>query len=123
MTPRLRRSELSVPASSIKMMEKAIASAADLVFLDLEDAVAPAQKEASRKNAIEALRIANWGKKVRAIRVNGADTHWAHDDVIEVVEGAGEHLDVIIVPKDALYYAAQGLTTMGPVGLMMNGGL
>lgn len=99
MTPRLRRSELSVPASSIKMMEKAIASAADLVFLDLEDAVAPAQKEASRKNAIEALRIANWGKKVRAIRVNGADTHWAHDDVIEVVEGAGEHLDVIIVPK------------------------
>jgi citrate lyase subunit beta / citryl-CoA lyase len=99
MALRLRRSELSVPASSIKMMEKAIASDADLVFLDLEDAVAPAQKEASRKNAIEALRIGNWGKKVRAIRVNGADTHWAHDDVIEMVEGAGEFLDIIIVPK------------------------
>src|SRR5580704_240113 len=99
MALRLRRSELSVPASSIKMMEKAIASDADLVFLDLEDAVAPAQKEAARKNAIEALRIGNWGKKVRAIRVNGADTHWAHDDVIEMVEGAGEFLDVIIVPK------------------------
>ena len=99
MALRLRRSELSVPASSIKMMEKAIASEADLVFLDLEDAVAPAQKEASRKNAIEALRIGNWGKKVRAVRVNGADTHWAHDDVIEVIEGAGEFLDVIIVPK------------------------
>ena len=99
MAPRLRRSELSVPASSTKMMEKAIVSAADLVFLDLEDAVAPAQKEASRKNAIDALRGGNWGKKVRAIRVNGADTHWAHDDVIEVVEGAGEFLDVIIVPK------------------------
>ena len=99
MALRLRRSELSVPASSIKMMEKAIASDADLVFLDLEDAVAPAQKEASRKNAIEALRNGNWGKKVRAIRVNGADTHWAHDDVIEMVEGAGEFLDVIIVPK------------------------
>ena len=53
MALRLRRSELSVPASSIKMMEKAIASDADLVFLDLEDAVAPAQKEASRKNVIE----------------------------------------------------------------------
>jgi citrate lyase subunit beta / citryl-CoA lyase len=99
MALRLRRSELSVPASSVKMMEKAIASEADLVFLDLEDAVAPAQKEASRKNAIEALRIGNWGKKVRAVRVNGADTHWAHDDVIDVVEGAGEFLDIIIVPK------------------------
>ena len=99
MTLRLRRSELSVPASSIKMMEKAIASEADLVFLDLEDAVAPAQKEGARKNAIDALRGGDWGKKVRAIRVNGADTHWAHDDVIEMVEGAGEYLDVIIVPK------------------------
>ena len=99
MALRLRRSELSVPASSIKMMEKAIASAADLVFLDLEDAVAPAQKEAARKNAIDALRGGDWGKKVRAIRVNGADTHWAHDDVIEMVEGAGDFLDLIIVPK------------------------
>ena len=63
MALRLRRSELSVPASSIKMMEKAIASDADLVFLDLEDAVAPAQKAAARKNAIEALRIGNWGRR------------------------------------------------------------
>src|ERR1022692_2898906 len=99
MNLRLRRSELSVPASNPKMMGKAIASTADLVFLDLEDAVAPAQKEGARKNAIDALRNGEWGKKVRAIRVNAADTHWAHDDVIEVVEGAGEFLDVIIVPK------------------------
>lgn len=99
MTLRLRRSELSVPASSTRMMEKAIASDADLVFLDLEDAVAPAQKEAARKNAIDVLRRGDWGKKVRAIRVNGADTRWAHDDVIEMVEGAGEFLDIIIVPK------------------------
>ena len=63
MALRLRRSELSSPASSHKMMEKAIASEADLVFLDLEDAVAPAQKEASRKNAIEALRIATGEKR------------------------------------------------------------
>lgn len=99
MTVRLRRSELSVPASNPKMMEKAMTTAADLVFLDLEDAVAPAQKEAARKNAIGALRDLDWGKKVRAVRVNGADTQWAHDDVVEVVEGAGEHLDIIIIPK------------------------
>src|SRR5216684_955429 len=99
MTLRLRRSELSTPASSPKMIEKAMATAADMVFLDLEDAVAPAQKEAARKNAVDALRELDWGKKIRAVRVNGAETHWAHDDVIEVVEGAGEFLDIIIVPK------------------------
>lgn len=99
MTLRLRRSELSTPASSPKMFDKAMASAADLVFLDLEDAVAPSQKEIARKNAIEALNDLNWGSKVRAVRVNGADTHWAYDDVIKLVEGAGEKLDVIIVPK------------------------
>jgi citrate lyase subunit beta/citryl-CoA lyase len=81
------------------MFDKAMASAADLVFLDLEDAVAPSQKEIARKNAIEGLNDLNWGSKVRAVRVNGADTHWAYDDVIKVVEGAGEKLDVIIVPK------------------------
>jgi citrate lyase subunit beta / citryl-CoA lyase len=81
------------------MMEKAVASEADLVFLDLEDAVAPAQKEGARKNAIDALNNLNWGKKVRAVRVNGADTPWAYDDVIQVVEAAGKNLDVIIVPK------------------------
>ena len=100
MALRLRRSELSTPASSIKMMEKAIASEADMVFLDLEDAVAPAQKEGvAQKRRSRRCAIGDWGKKVRAVRVNGADTHWAHDDVIEVVEGAGELLDVIIVPK------------------------
>jgi citrate lyase subunit beta / citryl-CoA lyase len=99
MTPRLRRSELSTPASNPGMIEKAMKTAADLVFLDLEDAVAPSQKEAARKNAVAALRDLDWGKKVRAVRVNGADTHWAHDDAIEVVEGAGSNLDVIIIPK------------------------
>jgi len=98
-TLRLRRSELSTPASSPKMIEKAMDLPADLVFLDLEDAVAPAQKEAARKNAIAALNDLDWGTKVRAVRVNGADTRWAYDDVIQVVEGAGDKLDVIIVPK------------------------
>jgi citrate lyase subunit beta/citryl-CoA lyase len=99
MSVRLRRSELSVPASNPKMVEKAIASAADLVFLDLEDAVAPALKESSRANVVAALKNPAWGRKLRAVRVNAAETKWAHDDVIEVVEQAGEFLDVIILPK------------------------
>jgi len=81
------------------MIEKAMGSAADMVFLDLEDAVAPAQKESARKNAIAALRELDWGKKIRAVRVNAADTRWAHDDVIDLVEGAGKFLEIIIVPK------------------------
>ncbi len=99
MAVRLRRSELSVPASNPAMVQKAVASAADLVFLDLEDAVAPALKESSRANVIAALNGLDWGQKLRAVRVNAAETRWAHDDVIEVVEGAGAKLDIIILPK------------------------
>jgi len=99
MTIRLRRSELSTPASNPKMIEKAAASDADLVFLDLEDAVAPAQKVPSRDNVVRALRELDWGKKLRAVRVNGAHTEWAYGDVIHVVEGAGERLDLLILPK------------------------
>src|SRR5271170_3484596 len=99
MAVRLRRSELSVPGSNPKMIEKALASSADLVFLDLEDAVAPALKESSRANVVAALKNLDWGRKLRAIRVNAAETKWAHDDVIEVVEQAGEFIDVIILPK------------------------
>jgi len=99
MTVRLRRSELATPASSWKMIEKAAASDADLVFLDLEDAVAPAEKEAARANVVRALRELDWGRKLRAVRVNGADTRWAHDDVLTVVGGAGERLEILILPK------------------------
>jgi citrate lyase subunit beta/citryl-CoA lyase len=99
MTVRLRRSELATPASSWKMIEKAAASDADLVFLDLEDAVAPAEKEGARGNVVRALRELDWGRKLRAVRVNGADTRWAHDDVLTVVAGAGDRLDLLILPK------------------------
>ena len=99
MSLRLRRSELSTPGSSPKMIEKASKSAADLVFLDLEDAVAPAQKVAARSTIVEGLRDLDWGKKVRAVRVNGAHTEWAHEDVITVVEGAGSCIDLLILPK------------------------
>ncbi len=99
MTTRLRRSELATPGSSEKMIQKAAESEADLVFLDLEDAVAPAHKEAARDAVIVALNGADWGRKTRAVRINSVDTIWAHDDIIEVVTRAGQSLDVIIVPK------------------------
>lgn len=99
MTMRLRRSELATPASSEKMIQKAAASAADVVFLDLEDAVAPAQKVAARDNVTRALSQLDWGTKLRAVRVNGAHTEWAYADTIAVVEGAGNHLDLLILPK------------------------
>jgi citrate lyase subunit beta/citryl-CoA lyase len=96
---RLRRCELSVPGSNEKMIEKGVASNADVVFLDLEDAVAPNQKVDARDKVIQALKKLNWGNKVRAIRMNNIETEYAYQDVIEVVEKAGEYLDVIIIPK------------------------
>jgi citrate lyase subunit beta/citryl-CoA lyase len=81
------------------MCEKAAGSGADLVFLDLEDACAPNVKESARAIAVAALTEQDWGATVRAVRVNGVDTPWCHGDVIEVVTGARESLDVLIVPK------------------------
>jgi citrate lyase subunit beta/citryl-CoA lyase len=97
--PRARRAELATPASSEKMCEKASRSGADLVFLDLEDACAPSAKESARAIAVGALTGCDWGRTVRAVRVNGLDTPWCHGDIIEVVTGARESLDVLIVPK------------------------
>ena len=97
--PRARRSELATPASSERMCEKAAGSGADLVFLDLEDACAPLAKEAARATAVGALTNLDWGRTVRAVRINGLDTEWCHGDIIEIVSGAGDALDVIIVPK------------------------
>jgi citrate lyase subunit beta/citryl-CoA lyase len=81
------------------MCEKAPSAGADLVFLDLEDACAPAAKEAARSTAVGALTGLDWGRTVRAVRINGIDTPWCHGDVIELVTGARDALDVIIVPK------------------------
>ena len=97
--PRARRAELATPASSERMCEKAASSGADLVFLDLEDACAPSAKEAARSVAVGALTSQDWGATVRAVRVNGIDTPWCHGDIIEVVTGARDALDVLIVPK------------------------
>lgn len=99
MTVRLRRSELSTPGSSEKMMTKAAASDADLVFLDLEDSVAPAEKAGARALVVEALNNLEWKPKTVAVRVNAAETEYAYEDVITVVEGAGERIDLLILPK------------------------
>ena len=96
---RLRRSELSTPASNERMIEKAAASSADLVFLDLEDSVAPNEKVGARAKVIHALKTLDWGKKTRAVRVNDLETEYAYQDIITIVEEAGEYFDIIIVPK------------------------
>ena len=98
---RLHRSELAVPGSSPAFFEKAAASRADYVFLDLEDAVAPDDKQSARHNVIEALGDIDWrgaGKTI-SVRINGLDTHYMYRDVIDVVEQAGTHLDTILIPK------------------------
>jgi len=81
------------------MCEKAASSGADLVFLDLEDACAPVAKVAARRTVVEALTTHEWGRTLRAVRVNGIDTQWCHGDLVEVVTGAREALDIVIVPK------------------------
>ncbi len=98
-TPRLHRSELAVPGSQPRLFEKAAASQADVIFLDLEDAVAPDDKEQARKNIIEALNDIDWSGHVMTVRINGLDTPYMYRDVIDVVEQAGRNLDLIMIPK------------------------
>lgn len=97
--PRLNRSELAVPGSNPKMFEKAAASNVDVIFLDLEDAVAPDEKENARKNVIQALNEIDWRGKTMSVRINGLDTHYMYRDVVDVVEQAGDKLDLIMIPK------------------------
>ena len=96
---RLNRSELAVPGSQPQMFQKAAESDVDVIFLDLEDAVAPDEKAQARKNIIKALNEMDWGKKSMSVRINGLDTHYMYRDVVDVVEQAGERLDLIMIPK------------------------
>jgi malyl-CoA/(S)-citramalyl-CoA lyase len=96
---RLHRSELAVPGSNPRMLEKAPAAGADLVFLDLEDAVAPDDKKQARKNVIEALNDLDWSACSVSVRINGLDTHYCYRDIVDVVEQAGDKLDTILIPK------------------------
>ena len=98
---RLQRSYLAVPGSNPTMIDRALKSAADYVFLDCEDAVAPPEKEQARKNIIQALNDLDWkaaGKSV-SVRINGLDTHYMYRDVVDICEQAGSKLDTILIPK------------------------
>ncbi len=96
---RPRRSQLSVPGSSEKMLEKAAQSRADHVFCDLEDAVAPSAKVEARAKIAWALNNLDWGRKTRCVRINDVTTEWCHGDIIEIVEAAGANLDTIMLTK------------------------
>jgi malyl-CoA/(S)-citramalyl-CoA lyase len=95
---RLHRSELAVPGSNPALFEKAARSAADVIFLDCEDAVAPDDKERARANIIQSLQEADWGTKTMMVRINGLDTHYMYRDVVDIVE-ACPRLDMILIPK------------------------
>ena len=112
-TPRLHRSELAVPGSNPSLFEKAAKGGADIIFLDLEDAVAPDDKEQARKNIIQGLNDLDWGNKTMMIRINGLDTHYAYRDVVDVVENC-PRLDMILIPKTGVpedVYAIDMLVT------------
>ena len=95
----VRRSELTVPGHSLKMMAKAAASNADQVMFDLEDACAVSQKVAARQSVIEAFQTLDFGGKIRAFRPNNIRTKFFYRDLIEVVEAAGQFVDVVVIPK------------------------
>ncbi|HEY7873554.1 MAG TPA: CoA ester lyase, partial [Actinomycetota bacterium] len=96
---RARRSCLSVPGSSPKMLAKGPTLPADMVFMDLEDSVAPLAKEEARGNVIDALKNNDWTGKTVVVRINSIDTQWAADDLKTIVENAGTYLDCVMVPK------------------------
>src|SRR6266513_2474657 len=96
---RPRRSCLSVPGSSPKMLSKAPGLPADEVFMDLEDSVAPMAKEEARGSIVQALKEGDWTGKTVVVRVNGVYTKWCYQDVIEIVENAGDLIDCLMIPK------------------------
>ncbi|MDA3022763.1 MAG: aldolase/citrate lyase family protein, partial [Actinomycetota bacterium] len=94
-----RRSNLAVPGSNPKMLDKARGLVCDQIFMDIEDAVAPIAKPEARKHIVAALNEGGYEGKVRSVRVNDWTTQWTYQDVVEVVGGAGPNLDCIMLPK------------------------
>ncbi len=127
---RLERTLLFVPGNQPKMMAKAVAAATDAVCLDLEDAVPAPEKAASRALVARALRELDFGGRLRVVRINGLDTEFAYRDLVEVVEAAGDRLDLVMLPKaggaDEVMFVhrmleqierAQGWTGRPPIGI------
>ena len=96
---RPNRCQLFGPASKPELFEKMASSAADVINLDLEDAVAPDDKEMARKNAIDAINDIDWGKKTLSVRINGLDTQYWYKDVVDLLEKTNGRLDMIMIPK------------------------
>src|SRR5688500_9042922 len=94
-----RRSCLSVPGSSERFLQKAPGVPADMIFLDLEDSVAPLEKESARAKVVDAIKNQDWGDRVLCVRINAWDTKWTYGDVIEVVGRAGDRLEEVMLPK------------------------
>ena len=110
-----RRSCLSIPGSSEKMLGKGPSIPADMIFLDLEDSVAPLEKEAARAKVVDAIKNQDWGDKVLCVRINAWDTKWTAYDVLEVVGNAGERLDEVMLPKAQ----SAAKTTMKPAVILI----
>ncbi|CTQ49886.1 L-malyl-CoA/beta-methylmalyl-CoA lyase [Jannaschia donghaensis] len=111
---RPNRCQLFGPGSNTKLFAKMAASAADVINLDLEDSVAPSDKESARANVIEAIGAHDWGTKVLSVRINGLDTPYWYRDVVDLLEQAGDRLDQIMIPKvgcAADVYAVDALVT------------
>ncbi|OQW90931.1 MAG: CoA ester lyase [Beggiatoa sp. IS2] len=116
--PRLHRSELAVPGSNPSFFEKAAQSSVDCIFLDLEDSIAPDEKESARKNIVQALNEIDWGTKTMLVRINGLDTQYMYKDVVDVVENC-PRLDMVLIPKvgvPADVYAVDMLVTQIELG-------
>ncbi len=111
---RPNRCQLFGPGSNTKLFPKMAASSADVINLDLEDSVAPSDKDAARANVIEALNTVDWGSKYMSVRINGLDTPYWYRDVVDVLEQAGDRLDQIMIPKVGCaedVYAVDALVT------------
>lgn len=96
---RLRRSVLSVPGNSQKMIDKSCTLAADMVMLDLEDSVPVAEKDQARTTLVQGLHSRSWPGKTLGLRINDLESQFAYRDVIDVIEAAGELVDVLVIPK------------------------
>ncbi|WP_170387085.1 L-malyl-CoA/beta-methylmalyl-CoA lyase [Ruegeria atlantica] len=111
---RPNRCQLFGPGSNTKLFPKMAASAADVINLDLEDSVAPSDKDVARANVIEALNTVDWGSKYMSVRINGLDTPYWYRDVVDLLEQAGDRLDQIMIPKVGCaedVYAVDALVT------------
>ena len=112
--PRLNRSQLFVLTTRPETFEASANSEADVILFELEDAVPPAEKSGARRNLLEALNDIDWGSKTLSMRINGLDTPYMYRDVVDVLEGPSERLDLLLIPKAGVaadVYAVDMLVT------------